>query len=86
MASKFKLSVKSERLVESLCVDAMDHGWQQDQGTGRAVDRAETAYQESRKALQRHIARLERELAANKTLIKTMREKLHGPYLPTGVE
>ena len=54
-----KLSKKSQTLVDDFGKSSEYHGWQEDQGVGREVDRARKNCEESKKLLERHVARLE---------------------------
>lgn len=54
--------MKGERLVEEFGQAAKTHGWQSDQGTGRAVGQVEKAYKESRFALVKYVTALERQV------------------------
>jgi hypothetical protein len=54
--------MKGERLIEAFDQAAKTHGWQSDQGTGRAVKEAEKDYKETRFALVKYVTALERQV------------------------
>lgn len=56
---KKPLSKKSREAIDALDESAQCWGWERDQGNGKAVDRAEQGYRADRKALRKHVRKLE---------------------------
>lgn len=56
---KAKLTARAKFLINDFDGDAQSHGWEQDQGTGPDVDRAEKHYLASKKALADYILKLQ---------------------------
>lgn len=78
---KNKLSKKSQELLDDFDNAAMHHGWECDQGIGRSVDEAKESYDAAKKALERHIARLERKLKVPATLKEKMQAENTTPAI-----
>lgn len=62
------ISNKLAGLLMEFDIAALDWGWQQDQGSGAAVNKSETRYIYTRVRLERAIARLERKAQIAKEL------------------
>lgn len=67
-----KLSKTSRDKIIEFALAAQDWGWQQDCGTGRAVDSSRKHYEESRAALETRIALLEEKNRSLRTTIKDL--------------
>lgn len=75
-----KLSATSDTLIDSFAESAKTWGWESDQGTGSAVDRAEKMYKDDFSALRKRVLYLETELAKARADVR--RYKPRGPARP----
>ena len=67
---KSALEKRGQQLVDNLCEAAKYHGWQQDQGVGKEVDKAKQEFDMAKLQMEQYIAKLH---TTNRNRQKTIR-------------
>lgn len=63
MTKEVKLTTASTKVLDEFDSACRSWGWNEDQGTGKAVDRSKEDYLEAKSNLEKRISSLEKELS-----------------------
>ena len=69
---KSALEKRGQQLVDNLCEAAKYHGWQQDQGIGNEVQKAEVHYNQAKLELEQYISNLHSKIRRQSSKINSL--------------